>query len=99
MKDKRFESVSESSDLASSDLVKILLLAIDGEYSEALSFIDEQISQSENTENKNIAALMSLQILALAGHPETASVLLKAMLRKFKTRKAKNLCKRTINNL
>lgn len=100
MKDKRFDNTMIPLDEVSPELIEVISLATDKEYGEALEIIDEYISQVEDAEQKNIAAMISLQILALAGYNEISSILLKALLKKFNARsKARNLCKRTINNL
>ena len=100
MKDKRFEGINFSSKLISPEFMDVLVLVADKEYDEALQIVDEYIDDVKDDELKNIAALMSLQILALAGYGEIASVLLKALLKKFKIHsQAKGICKRTLINI
>lgn len=100
MKDKRFENIVIASDSISSEFLNVIKLVADREYDEALQIINEYICNVEDDELKSIASLMVLQILALSGYNEIASVLLKAMLKNFKTHsKARNLCERTINEL
>ncbi len=100
MKDKSFENIVFPSELMYSEFGYIVLHTANQEYSEALQLLDDYIEKVEDAECKNIAALMSLQILALAGYKEISAVLLKAMLKNLKTHsRAENLCQRTINNI
>ena len=100
MKDKSFEGIMIPIDSVSHEFLKIICLVADREYDEALQMVDEYISQVEDDEQKNIAIMISLQILALAGYKDIASVLLEALLKNFKAHsKARSLCQRTINNL
>lgn len=100
MKDIRFDGIAIPIDSVSPEFLKVISLVADKEYSEALDTINEFISEVKDTKYKNIAAMMSLQILALAGYEEIASVLLKALLKNFKAHsKEKCLCQRTINNI
>lgn len=100
MKDKRFDGIMIPLDNVSQDFLKIICLVADKEYSEALDWIDTYISQSEDVDTKNIGGMVSLIILALAGYKDIASVLLEALLEKFKTNsRARNLCQRTLKIL
>lgn len=84
-------------DMILPDLLEIIPLVSEKKYDEALTIINDYISLANDEECKNTAAMMSLQILALAGYGEIASVLLKALLKKFKIHsQAKGICKRTI---
>ena len=79
------------------DLLEIIPLVDEGKYDDALTIINDYISLVNDEECKNTAAMMSLQILALTGYGEIVSVLLKALLKKFKIHsQAKGICKRTI---
>lgn len=100
MKDMRFEGITMPLGSVSPEFWKIISLAADKEYDEALEMINEYIAETEDVEQKNIAAMMSLQVLALAGYKEIASVLLETLLKKFKMHsKARSLCQRTIKTL
>ena len=100
MKDKRFDGIMIPIDSVSPKFLKIIYLVADKEYDEALQMVDEYISQVEDAEQKNIATMIFLQILALAGYGEIVSILLKALLKNFKAHsKERCLCQRTINNL
>ena len=84
----------------SPEIMEILFLVTEEEYDEALEMVEEYISQTECDEIKNIAVMMSLQILALAGYIEIASVLLKQLCKRFRLHdKARDICKRTIKTL
>lgn len=100
MRDERFDGITIPLDNISPEFLKIICIVADKEYGEALQMVEEYISQTENAEQKNIAVMMSLQILALAGYTEITSILLKALLKNFKAHsKERCLCQRTINNL
>ena len=95
-----FEKSVVSSYSISSEFLDIVQLVADAKYAEALESIDEYMYEVEDVNQKNIAALMSLQILVLCGYKQIASVLLKSMLRNFKAHsKARDLCLRTISEL
>ena len=97
MKDMNFKVITTPFGSASPEFRKIISLAADKEYDAALEMINEYIADTEDVEQKNIAAMMSMQLLALAGYDEIASVLLEALLKKFKARsKARCLCQKTI---
>lgn len=77
-----------------------VLFAIDGEYDKALQIIDDCAEIVEDEEYKSVAALMSVQVMAMAGYKEISSILLKSILSNLKTdSRARNLCQRTINEL
>ena len=100
MKDIRFDGIAIPIDSISPEFLKVISLVADKEYSEALDILDDYISEVEDNNHKIIAAMMSLQILALAGYEEIASILLKALLKNFKAQsKEKNLCQRTIDKI
>ena len=100
MKDERFNGVYVPFGSVSPEILEIVSLVADKEYCKALSMVDEYISKNENNRRKNIAAMMSLQILALAGYKEIASILLEALLDKFDTHsKERDLCQRTISKI
>lgn len=100
MKDKRFDGIMIPLDNVSPDVLKIICLVADKEYSEALDWVDTYISQAEDVDTKNIGGMVSLIILALAGHKDIASILLEALLEKFKTHsRARSLCQRTLKTL
>lgn len=100
MKDKRFDGIMIPLDAVSPGFVQVISLVADEEYAESFDWINEYISQTENEGSKSIAAMMTLQTLALMGYKEIALVLLKALLKNFESHsKAENLCQRTINNL
>ena len=95
MKNKTHDEIEMSP-----EFMEILFLTNEGEYGEALEMIEEYISRTECDEIKNIAVMMSLQILALAGYTEIASVLLKTLCKRFGLRdKARDICKRTIKTI
>lgn len=82
------------------DLLDVIPLVDEGKYDDALTIINDYISLVNDEECKNTAAMMSLQILALTGYGKIATVLLKALLKKFKIYgQAKGICKRTLINL
>lgn len=100
MKDKRFDGIMIPLDAVSPEFVKVISLVTNKEYTEAFDWINKYISQVEDDGSKSIAAMISLQTLALMGYKEIALVLLKALLKNFESHsKAENLCQRTINNL
>ena len=100
MKDNRFDGIMIPLDDVSPKALKIVLLTAEKEYSEALSLIEEYISEAEETSQKSTAVIMSLQILALAGYEGIASTLLEALMKQFKScSKERCVCKRTIKNL
>ena len=100
MKDKRFDNITIPVDEISPEILKVIFFAADEEYDEALDRLDDYIAQVEDDEQKNIAVMMFLQILVLAGFGETASVMLKALLKNMKFHsKEKSLCKRIIKNI
>ena len=100
MKDKLFDNITIPVDEISPEILKVIFFAADEEYDEALDRLDDYIVQVEDDEQKNIAVMMFLQILVLAGFGETASVMLKALLKNLKfCSKEKSLCKRTIKNI
>lgn len=93
MKDKIFDEISP-------ELLDIIRLVDEKEYSEATQMIDDYISEVKETEQKNITVMIFLQVLALAGYKDTASILLKALLKNFKAfSKARYLCRKTIKSL
>ena len=81
----------------STDWAYVLSLAFGGKYDEALSEINDCIAQTEDTENRNLATVMFVQILAFMGYRNVASVLLEGLKCKLKSKQVKNLCKRTID--
>lgn len=100
MRDERFDGITISLDSISPEFLKIICLVANKEYDEALQIVEEYISQVEDAEQKNIATMIFLQILALAGYGEITSILLEALLKNFKEHsKERCLCQRTINNL
>lgn len=100
MKDKRFDGIMIPLDAVSLEFVKVISLVANKEYAEIFDWIDGYISQVEDDGSKSIAAMISLQTLALMGYKKIASTLLKALLKNFEAHsKAENLCQRTINNL
>ena len=104
MKDKRFDGIVIPVDNVSPELLRIISLVVDKEYGVALQMLEDEIADAKNSEGKNIAAMMVLQVLASAGYTETASLLLEALLANFEAsdevnRRAKSLCQRTINCL
>jgi len=95
MKDKRFDGIMIPPDNVSPDFIKIICLVADKKYSEALYWIDTYIPQIEDADTKNIGGMVLLIVLALAGYKDIASVLLEALLEKFKTHsREKSLCQR-----
>lgn len=100
MKDKRFEGMMIPIDKVSYELMEIISLVTNEEYDEALNIVDDYISQNKDTEKKNIAAMIFLQILALAGYRGISSILLESLHKRFGIcSKARNMCKRTIRNI
>ena len=104
MKDKRFDGTMIPINNVSEELLSIISLVANKEYGTALQMLEEEIANAKNSEGKNIAAMISLQVLAFAGYTEIASVLLEALLAKFEAsdevnRRAKSLCQRTIQTL
>lgn len=101
MKDKRFER--DTIPLAP-EYLNLMTLALNKDYDDALQMAEDEIANAKNSEGKNIATMISLQLLAMAGYTEMASVLLKALLANFKASnevnsRARSLCQRTINCL
>ena len=77
-----------------------VLFAIDEEYDKALQIIDDVAEIVEDEEYKFVAALMSAQVMAMAGYREISSILLRSILNNLKAdNRARNLCQRTINEL
>ena len=100
MKDKRFNAITIPLDNVAPEFIKLICLVADKEYDEAFQRLDEHISKVEDAEQKNIALMIFLQVLALAGYEKIASILLKALQKNFKVHsKARHLCQRTIKNL
>ena len=104
MKDKRFDGIMIPVDRVSPELLRIISLVANKEYGTALQMAEEEIANAKNSDAKNIATMISLQILAFAGYTEMASILLEALLANFEAScevncRAKSLCQRTINCL
>ena len=104
MKDKSFDGIMIPINSVSPELLKIISLVANKEYGDALQMIEDEIANAKNSEGKNIATMISLQILAFAGYTEMASVLLEALLANFEASdevnsRAKSLCQRTIQTL
>ena len=100
MKDMNFKGITIPLGSVSPEFWKIISLAAEREYDAALEILNEYIAETEDVELKNIAAMMSMQLLALAGYNEIASVLLESLIKKFDVHsKARSLCQRTIKTL
>lgn len=100
MKNVNFDGFKISIEDVSSEFLEVITLVADKEYGMALQLVNEYISKTADAESKNIEAMISLQILAMAGYKELASVLLNALVKNFKMHsKARHLCKETISIL
>ena len=76
------------------------MLAIDKEYTDALKLVEILINDVDNNKERNLLTIICLQLLALAGYREIASVLLEALMKKLRVfSKERRMCKRTLNKL
>ena len=100
MKKNNFDGVDILMEDVSPRITEVITLVANKEYDIAFKLVDEFISQTNNVKRKNVEAMLGLQILALAGYGDIASVLLEALLKNFKIySKARHLCKETIKAL
>ncbi len=95
MNDKKLKELLQNPEVAD-----IVLLAIDKEYTDALKLVEILMNDVDNNKDRDLLTIICLQLLALAGYREIASVLLEALLKNLKVySNARNLCKRTLNEL
>ena len=59
----------------------VVSLVLDEEYTEALKFVENSMNDVNNKKDKNLLTIMFLQLLALIGYKETASVLLEGLMK------------------
>ena len=86
--------------LQNSKTADVVSLVLDEEYTEALKFVENSMNDVNNKKDKNLLTIMFLQLLALIGYKETASVLLEALLKKLKVfSKERRICKRTLETI
>lgn len=95
MNDKKLKELLKNPEVAD-----IVLLAIDKEYTDALKLVEILINDVDNNKERNLLTIICLQLLALAGYREIASVLLEALMKKLRVfSKERRMCKRTLNEL
>ena len=98
MKNKISDKAKTSYENAESKILQALRFVADNKYTEALITINEFISDESSVKNKNIAAMLALQVLAISGYESVATTLLKALKKNFRIySKEKGLCQRTID--